>query len=115
MSLKMRKILYASLTLVGCVVWLPLAFAGIALVVGAVGLLSIGALFRAIVALPITDRFRQRYFSAAIGIGIAVMVCFVVLAVFDPQPRALLLPVASGILLVAVGVAVLAEIHAKRT
>lgn len=46
MSLRMRKILYVSLTLIACVVWLPLAFAGIAILVGAVGLLSIGALGR---------------------------------------------------------------------
>lgn len=115
MSLRMRKILYVSLTLLACVVWLPLAFAGIALIVGTVGLLSIGALLRAIIALPITDRFRQRYFSAAIGIGILLMGSFVLLAVSDPEPRALLLPAVSGVLLVGVGLAVLVEINAKRT
>jgi hypothetical protein len=114
MSLKMRKVLYASLTLIACVVWLPLAFAGIALLVGAIGLLSIGALLRAIIALPITDKFRRRYFSATIGIGIALMVGFLLVAVFDSEPRALLLPVVSGILLVGVGIAVLAEINVRR-
>lgn len=115
MSLKLRKVLYASLALAGCVVWVPLAFAGIALLVGAVGLVSIGALLRAIIALPITDKFRRRYFSAAIGIGIALMGGLFLLAVFDSRPRALMVPLVSGVLLVGVGVAVLAEINCVGT
>jgi hypothetical protein len=112
-SLKKRKILYASLALGACVVWVPLAFAGIALLVGAIGLMSIGALFRAIAALPVIDKSQRWYFSAAIGIGIVLMSGFILLRMLRLEPNQLGLPDVSGTLLMLVAMAVLKEINAK--
>lgn len=115
MSLRARKAVYLMLALAACVVWLPLAFAGIAFIVGAVGLLSIGALLRCIFALPVTSRFSRRYFSAAISVGIALMCSFILFPIFGGEARTSALPVVSGLTLVAVGVAVLTEMYAKHT
>lgn len=115
MPLRTRKAIYLTLTLAACVVWLPLAFVGIAFIVGAVGLLSIGALLRCIFALPVTSIFSRRYFSAAISVGIVLMCCFVLFPFFSGELRTSLLPAVSGLALVAVGVAVLTEMYAKHT
>lgn len=113
MSLRVRKAIYLTLALVACVVWVPLSLVGIAFFVGAVGLLSIGALFRCILALPVTSSSSRWYFSVAISVGIVLMCYFTLYPFFSGEPRSSLLPVVSGLVLVVVGVAVLTEMYAK--
>lgn len=115
MELRSRKVLYLALAIVGSLVWIPLAFAGIALVVGIFGLLSIGALFRCIVALPVTTRFSRRYFSVVISIGIVLMLGMVLPPAFGNEDQASTLQLVSGLMLVVAGFAVLVEMHARRT
>lgn len=115
MVLRSRKMIYLALATIGSVVWIPLAFAGIALVIGAFGLLSIGALFRCIFALPVTSKFSRRYFSVAISPGIILMFGFVLLPAVSRETPASALLVLSGLVLVVVGFAVLVEMHTKHT
>jgi hypothetical protein len=114
MTLRSRKTIYLALTAAACVVWIPVTLAGMVFAVGILGLLSIGALFRCIFALPVTRNSSRKYFSVAIAAGIALMCGFVLLPAFSSDQGAPLLPVLSGLVLTAVGLAVLVEMHAKR-
>lgn len=96
MALRSREIIYLTLAVAASVVWVPIAFSGIVFVVGILGLLSIGALFRCICALPVTSNFGRKYFSVAISAGIVLMCGFVLLPAFSGEQRISPLSVLSG-------------------
>ena len=112
-SLRQRKVIYLCVAIPACVFWIPISFVGIIFVVGIFGLLSIGALLRCIVALPVRSRFARIYYRVTIAGGIILMSAFILLSVSEPADYRPL--IVSGLGLVLVGASVLVELHRENT
>jgi hypothetical protein len=114
-NLRTRKIIYTVLVIGCAAAWLPWIMLGFIVGIGALGLLSVLSLLRCIWVLPVDGRFSRGFYSAAIATGIIIMAgCVVFLAAGTERLTfgswSLLL---SGTLLLAVGLSVLLEMHAK--
>ena len=109
--LRIRKVLYLCVAVPACAFWIPVSILGIAILVGIVGLLSIGSLLRCIGALPVTSRFARNYHTAAISVGLLLMSGFIALSIVEKASYISL--IVSGVALLVVGAAVLVELHAQ--
>lgn len=108
-SLRIRRLIYAALAIPACIVWLPIAAFGVLVGVGWFGLLAIGSLLRCIYAIPAhpLNRFIQ---STFILIGMLLMAGWFRVS---PADRNHGMAFWSGALLVGLGAAMLAEMHAR--
>jgi hypothetical protein len=108
----MRKLIYMTLALTGCIVWLPLSIVAILAVgVGLFGVITLSALLLGIFVLPVARRVRS-FYSIPIGMGVFTMGnCLAIGLAAREQLDLPMYPFVTGALLFLVGIAVLVEMY----
>jgi hypothetical protein len=109
--LRTRKAIYLCLAVPSTVYWFPFSALGLVLIIGIVGLVCLPLLLRCIVKLPITNDKHRKFYRAVISTGVVTLGLLLVFMWSGfPVPPVAMLVYGSGLALLAVGCAVLAEL-----